>query len=79
MQNIVGAFDLIPGLVVELLGQPAIVISIDLDIDQEVNTVIINTPHGDHTLTLSWAEPDSIQVIGVCQGLHPDNITLFDR
>lgn len=79
MQNLVCAFDLIPGLVIDFLGQPGIVMSIDLDLDREVNTVVVNTPEGDYTLPLSWAAPDTIRVIGVSQGCEPDNITLFDR
>lgn len=79
MKNLVCAFDLIPGLVIDFLGKPGIIMSTDLDLEREVNTVIVNTDTGEYILPLSWADPDTISVIGVAQGCQPDNITLFDR
>lgn len=79
MQNLVCSFDLIPGLVIDFLGMPAIVMENDRDLENEVAHVTVNTPDGDQKFSMSWANSDTITVIGVTVGLSPDNIVLFDR
>ena len=78
MQNLVSSFDLVPGVVIEFLGQPAIVTSVSLDCDTEVATVTLNTPRADYELGLSWAVPNTINVIGLAQNCEPDNLVLFN-
>jgi len=78
MKNLVCSFDLIPGLVIDFLGLPAIVIHNVRDHDNEIAYVTINNTDGELTFKASWAQPNTISVIGVTVDLQPDNIVLFD-
>jgi hypothetical protein len=74
----IDAFSVIPGLVVDLLGGPAIVVGVDRDHDHEVNTLTLNTATGTHTIGLEWAGGQRVTVLGVTVDNAPDNIDLFD-
>lgn len=76
--NLVCSFDLIPGLVIDLLGAPAIVMDNQRDLDREVATITLDREGTTHTIDISWAQASTINVIGVTVDLEPDNITLFN-
>lgn len=70
-------FNLMPGLVIDYYGTPAIVTEVSRDIDREVVLVNVNTPDGDFALPMSWAQPHMVRVIGLAVDCEPDNIDLF--
>jgi hypothetical protein len=76
--NLVCSFDLIPGLVIDLLGAPAIVLDNQRNSDTEVATITLDREGVTHTLDVSWAQASTINVIGVTVDLQPDNIVLFN-
>lgn len=59
-------FNIMPGLVVEVVGLPAVVLDVTRDMDTEKITFTVNTPEGDLTLVRSWARGDTIRLIGLC-------------
>jgi hypothetical protein len=71
-------FNLMPGLVIELLGAPAIVTTVDRDSDHEIITFMVNTPQGDFELRGSWGSGQLVRVIGLAVDNQPDNIDLFE-
>lgn len=77
--NLLCSFDMIPGLVIDLMGQPAIVIENDRDLEREIAHLTLNTPEGDQKVSMSWANADSIRVLGVAVNMEPDNISLFEK
>lgn len=74
----IDAFSVIPNLVIDLLGGPAIVAEVQRDSDREEITITMNTAQGDQQVTLSWASGQRITVLGVTVDLAPDNIDMFD-
>lgn len=78
MQNLVTPFDLVPGLVIDFLGEPAIVTASQLDVLRGVNTLTLNASDGDFEVDLSWASSRMVNVLGVARDCEPDNITLFN-
>lgn len=78
MPNLVSSFDLVPGVVVDLLGRPAVVITNRLDSDTEIATLTLDPGLGATIdLPVSWAASDHISVIGLAQDCDYDNISLF--
>lgn len=77
-KNLVCSFDLIPGLVIDFLGMPAIVMSNSRGCDEEVAALVLNTAQGDVSVSIPWNMENTISVIGVTVDLEPDNIVLFD-
>ena len=71
-------FNLMPGLVLEDLGYPAIVREVSRDMDTETITFTVNTPDGDRTVMRSWARGDMVRLIGLAVDCNPDNIDLFN-
>lgn len=74
----IDAFSVIPGLVVDLLGGPAMVSAVHRDHDSEQITLDLSTATGEHHVTLSWASGQRVTVLGVTVDNAPDNIDLFD-
>lgn len=72
-------FNLMPGLVIDFLGGPAVIVEADRDIDREINHLTINTPTGDHEVALSWSGGQLVRVIGLAVHSEPDNISLWDE
>lgn len=72
-------FNLIPGLVLDYLGQPGIVMpNILRDHGTEMITFELNTPDRFVTVTRSWGNGDRVNVIGLAVDCEPGNIDLFN-
>lgn len=71
-------FNLMPGLVIDYVGQPAVVTNVIRDVQTEVITFSVNTPDGDVTLHRSWGRGDTVTIIGLCPNLDVDSIDLFN-
>lgn len=71
-------FNLMPGLVIEEVGLPAIVTSVIRDSDHETVTFTTNSPAGDSTIVRSWADGHMVRVIGLAVDCEIENVDLFD-
>jgi hypothetical protein len=77
VKNLLPAFNLLPGLVVDFMGTPGIVTTVRRNSDLEYVTFGVNTPANDVELTLDYNS--MVSVIGTAVDLEPDNIVLFNE
>lgn len=74
----VDLFSVIPDLVVDLLGGPAIVTEVHRNSDREEATLTLRNASGDHEVTASWSTGQRVTVLGIAVDGNVDNIEFWN-
>lgn len=75
----IDVFNLMPGLVIDYVGLPAVVKAVSRDHDAEVIYVDLDTPGGEASIARSWSNPSgTATLIGLSHDGDIDSITYFD-
>lgn len=71
-------FNLMPGLVIDYVGQPAVVVDVGRNLDTEVITFDVEIPSGQTIpLSRSWGVGETVTLVGISVNLDLDSIDLF--